>query len=179
MKWVKSIAATTLVASLLATPGFAAHAAETAPAATKDGFKLTILHSNDTHAHVEAAPQRATKVQELRAANANTLLLDAGDVFSGTLYFNQFSGEVDMKLMNLMGYDAMTFGNHEFDLGSSPEGHAALAKFVKGADFPILSANLDFSKDSLFDGLQFKTVTKDFEKVKFITVLLKKSMEKK
>lgn len=173
MKWVKSIAATTLVASLLATPGFAAHAAETAPAATKDGFKLTILHSNDTHAHVEAAPQRATKVQELRAANANTLLLDAGDVFSGTLYFNQFSGEVDMKLMNLMGYDAMTFGNHEFDLGSSPEGHAALAKFVKGADFPILSANLDFSKDSLFDGLQFKTVTKDFEKGKIYNGIIK------
>jgi len=173
MKWVKSIAATTLVASLLATPGFAAHAAETAPAATKDGFKLTILHSNDTHAHVEAAPQRATKVKELRAANANTLLLDAGDVFSGTLYFNQFSGEVDMKLMNLMGYDAMTFGNHEFDLGSSPEGHAALAKFVKGADFPILSANLDFSKDSLFDGLQFKTVTKDFEKGKIYNGIIK------
>lgn len=173
MKWVKSIAATTLVASLLATPGFAAHAAETAPAATKDGFKLTILHSNDTHAHVEAAPQRATKVKELRAANANTLLLDAGDVFSGTLYFNQFSGEVDMKLMNLMGYDAMTFGNHEFDLGSSPEGHAALAKFVKGADFPLLSANLDFSKDSLFDGLQIKTVTKDFEKGKIYNGIIK------
>jgi len=173
MKWVKSIAATTLVASLLATPGFAAHAAETAPTATKDGFKLTILHSNDTHAHVEAAPQRATKVKELRTANANTLLLDAGDVFSGTLYFNQFSGEIDMKLMNLMGYDAMTFGNHEFDLGSSPEGHAALAKFVKGADFPLLSANLDFSKDSLFDGLQFKTVTKDFEKGKIYNGIIK------
>lgn len=173
MKWVKSIAATTLAASLLATSGFTAHAAETAPVAAKDGFKLTILHSNDTHAHVEAAPQRATKVKELRAANANTLLLDAGDVFSGTLYFNQFSGEVDMKLMNLMGYDAMTFGNHEFDLGASPEGHAALAKFVKGADFPLLSANLDFSKDSLFEGLQFQTVTKDFEKGKIYNGIIK------
>ncbi|MFJ7185974.1 5'-nucleotidase C-terminal domain-containing protein [Lysinibacillus xylanilyticus] len=163
MKWVKSIAATTLAASLLATPGFAAHAAEATPTATKDGFKLTILHSNDTHAHVEDAPKRATKVKELRAANPNSLLLDAGDVFSGTLYFNEFAGETDMKLMNLMGYDAMTFGNHEFDLGSSPEGHAALAKFVKGAEFPLLGSNLDFSKDSLFNGLQFKTVTKDFK----------------
>ncbi|WP_107951274.1 5'-nucleotidase C-terminal domain-containing protein [Lysinibacillus parviboronicapiens] len=173
MKWVKSIAATTLAASLLATPGFAANAEETTPATTKDGFKLTILHSNDTHAHVEAAPQRATKVKELRAANANSLLLDAGDVFSGTLYFNQFTGEVDMKLMNLMGYDAMVFGNHEFDLGSSPEGHAALAKFVKGADFPLLGSNLDFSKDSLFDGLQFQTITKDFENGKIYNGIIK------
>ncbi|MGE7948087.1 5'-nucleotidase C-terminal domain-containing protein [Lysinibacillus sp. NPDC093688] len=173
MKWVKSIAATTLVASLLATPGFAAHAAETAPTATKDGFKLTVLHSNDTHAHVEDAPKRATKIKELRAANKNSLLLDAGDVFSGTLYFNEFAGETDMKLMNLMGYDAMTFGNHEFDLGSSPEGHAALAKFVKGANFPLLGSNLDFSKDSLFDGLQFKKVTKDFEKGKIYDGIIK------
>ncbi|MFJ6209877.1 5'-nucleotidase C-terminal domain-containing protein [Lysinibacillus sp. NPDC092081] len=173
MKWVKSIAATTLVASLLATPGFAAHAAETTPTAKKDGFNLTILHSNDTHAHVEDAPKRATKVKELRAANANSLLLDAGDVFSGTLYFNEFAGEADMKLMNLMGYDAMAFGNHEFDLGASPEGHAALAKFVKGAEFPLLGANLDFSKDSLFDGLQFKTITKDFEDGKIYNGIIK------
>ncbi|AVK86133.1 multifunctional 2',3'-cyclic-nucleotide 2'-phosphodiesterase/5'-nucleotidase/3'-nucleotidase [Lysinibacillus sp. B2A1] len=173
MKWVKSIAATTLVASLLATPGFAAHAAETAPAATKDGFKLTILHSNDTHSHAEYAPQRATKIKELRAANHNSLLLDAGDALTGTLYFNEFTGEVEMKLMNLMGYDAMTFGNHEFDLGSSPEGHTALAKFVKGAEFPLLGANLDFSKESLFDGLQFKTVTKDFENGKIYNGIIK------
>ncbi|MFJ5791167.1 5'-nucleotidase C-terminal domain-containing protein [Lysinibacillus sp. NPDC093197] len=173
MRWVKSIAATTLVASLLATPGFAAHAAESAPTTTKEGFNLTILHSNDTHAHVEAAPQRATKIKELRAANANSLLLDAGDVFSGTLYFNQFTGEVDMKLMNLMGYDAMTFGNHEFDLGSSPEGHAALANFVKGAEFPLLGGNLDFSKDSLFDGLQFKTVAEDFQNGKIYNGIIK------
>ena len=173
MKWVKSIAATTLAASLLATPGFAAHAAEATPTAKKDDFKLTILHSNDTHAHVEDAPKRATKVKELRAANANSLLLDAGDVFSGTLYFNEFAGETDLKLMNLMGYDAMTFGNHEFDLGSSPEGHAALAKFVKGAEFPLLGSNLDFSKDSLFNGLQVKTVTKDFENGKIYDGIIK------
>ncbi len=173
MKWVKSIAATTLVASLLATPGFAAHAADATPTAAKDGFKLTILHSNDTHAHVEDAPKRATKVKELRAANATSLLLDAGDVFSGTLYFNEFAGEADMRLMNLMDYDAMTFGNHEFDLGSSPEGHAALAKFVKGAEFPLLGTNVDFSKDSLFDGLQFKTITKDFENGKIYNGIIK------
>lgn len=174
MKWVKSVAATTLVASLLAVPGFqTVQAAETPTTTAKEGFKLTILHSNDTHAHVEAAPQRATKVKELRAANENSLLLDAGDVFSGTLYFNQFTGEVDMELMNLMGYDAMVFGNHEFDLGSSPEGHEALAKFVKGAKFPLLGSNLDFSKDSLFNGLQFQTVTKDFENGKIYNGIIK------
>ena len=172
MKWVKSVTATTLVASLLAVPGLqSAQAAETT--AAKEGFNLTILHSNDTHAHVEAAPQRATKVKELRAANKNSLLLDAGDVFSGTLYFNEFTGEVDMKLMNLMGYDAMVFGNHEFDLGSSPEGHAALANFVKGAKFPLLGSNLDFSKDSLFNGLQLQTVTKDFDNGKIYNGIIK------
>ncbi|POZ54941.1 Trifunctional nucleotide phosphoesterase protein YfkN [Lysinibacillus sphaericus] len=173
MKWVKSIAATTLAASLLASPGFAAHAAETAPAATKEGFNLTILHSNDTHSHAEYAPQRTTKIKELRAANPNSLLLDAGDALTGTLYFTEFTGEVEMKLMNLMGYDAMTFGNHEFDLGSSPEGHAALAKFVKGAEFPLLGGNLDFSKDPLFDGLQFQTVTKDFQNGKIYNGIIK------
>lgn len=175
MKWVKSIAATTLIASLLAAPSFqTVQAAETTPTNVEEGFKLTILHSNDTHAHVEAAPQRAAKVKELRAANENTLLLDAGDVFSGTLYFNQFSGEIDMKLMNLMGYDAMVFGNHEFDLGSSPEGHSALANFVKGAAFPLLGSNLDFSKDSLFDGLQSKTITSDFKNGKIYNGIIKK-----
>ena len=174
MKWVKNVAATTLVASLLAVPGFqTAQAEETTTTTAKEGFKLTILHSNDTHAQVEAAPQRATKVKELRAANENSLLLDAGDVFSGTLYFNEFTGEVDMKLMNLMGYDAMVFGNHEFDLGSSPEGHAALAKFVKGAEFPLLGGNLDFSKETLFTKLQFQTITKDFENGKIYNGIIK------
>ena len=174
MKWVKSIAATTLIASLLATPNLqTVQAAETTTTNGEDGFQLTILHSNDTHAHVELAPQRATKVKELRVANENTLLLDAGDVFSGTLYFNEFSGEVDLKLMNLMGYDAMVFGNHEFDLGSSPEGHLALANFVKGAAFPLLGSNLDFSKDSLFDGLQLKTITSDSEQGKIYDGIIK------
>ena len=65
------------------------------------------------------------------------LLIDAGDVFTGTLYFNEFKGQADLEFMNLAGYDMMTFGNHEFDLGSSPEGHKALADFIKGATIPI------------------------------------------
>ena len=63
--------------------------------------------------------KRATLVNQIRAEHTNNLLLDAGDVFSGTLYFNQYIGQVDMEFMNLLKYDAMTFGNHQFDLGSS------------------------------------------------------------
>ncbi|RKJ51258.1 hypothetical protein D7X33_32410, partial [Butyricicoccus sp. 1XD8-22] len=61
----------------------------------KENFKLSIMHTNDTHGHVEMAPKRATAVKEVRAENPNALLLDAGDVFSGTLYFNEFQGEAD------------------------------------------------------------------------------------
>ncbi len=55
-----------------------------------------------------------------------------------------------------MGYDAMTFGNHEFDQGSSDEGHQALVDFIKGADFPFVSSNIDFSKDDKFTGLFYR-----------------------
>ncbi|RYI28975.1 bifunctional metallophosphatase/5'-nucleotidase [Bacillus infantis] len=111
------------------------------------------MHTNDTHAHLEQAAKRVAAVKEVRAQNPDALLLDAGDVFSGTLYFNEFQGEADLEFMNLMGYDAMTFGNHEFDLGSSPEGHQALSQFVKGAKFPFVSANVDFSNDMFFAGI--------------------------
>lgn len=116
-------------------------------------FELSIMHFNDTHAHLENAAKRVTAVNEVRAAKPNSLLLDAGDVFSGTLYFNEFKGLADLEFMNLMKVDAMTFGNHEFDLGSSPEGHKALVDFIKAANFPFVSANIDFSKDNLFTGL--------------------------
>ena len=74
-------------------------------------------------------------------------------MFSGTLYFNEFKGQADLQFMNLMGYDIMTFGNHEFDLGSSAEGHQALVNFIKGAKFSFVSSNINFSKDFKFKGL--------------------------
>ncbi|WP_241768389.1 5'-nucleotidase C-terminal domain-containing protein [Mesobacillus subterraneus] len=117
---------------------------------------LTIMHTNDTHSYVDKAPKLATAVKEVRAENPDALLLSAGDVFSGTLYFNEFEGQADLALMNYLGYDAMTFGNHEFDLGSSTEGHKSLSEFIKGADFPFVSSNVDFSKDALFNGIQSK-----------------------
>lgn len=121
--------------------------------AAKGFYELSIMHTNDTHANVASAAKRVTAVKEFRAQKPDALLLDAGDVFSGTLYFNEFLGQADLEFMNYLNYDAMTFGNHEFDLGSSDEGHKALADFVTNAQFPFVSANADFSQDSLFNGL--------------------------
>jgi 5'-nucleotidase / UDP-sugar diphosphatase len=114
---------------------------------------LSLMHTNDTHGNVQNIAKRFTAIKEVRATKPNSLLLDAGDVFSGTLYFNEFLGQADLAFMNLVGYDAMTFGNHEFDLGSSSDGHKALSEFVKNAKFPFVSANVNFSKDPLFNGL--------------------------
>lgn len=116
-------------------------------------FELNIMHFNDTHSQLDNVAKRVTAVKEVRKQKPDALLLDAGDVFSGSLYFNEFQGKADLEFMNLMKVDAMTFGNHEFDLGSSPEGHQALVDFIKGANFPFVSSNLDFSKDAKFQGL--------------------------
>jgi 2',3'-cyclic-nucleotide 2'-phosphodiesterase (5'-nucleotidase family)/predicted extracellular nuclease len=118
-----------------------------------DDFNLTILHTNDTHSRTEIYPKLATAVKAERETDPKALLIDAGDVFSGTLYFTKFEGQADVKLMNYIGYDVMTLGNHEFDLGSSPEGHKALADFIKAAKFPFVSTNIDASKDKILTGL--------------------------
>ncbi|MDQ0220135.1 hypothetical protein ELQ35_22095 [Peribacillus cavernae] len=110
---------------------------------------LTIMHTNDTHAHLEQIPRRFTAINQIRSETANSLLLDAGDVFSGTLYFNKYLGQADLEFMNKIGYDAMTFGNHEFDKTSQ-----VLADFVGKAQFPIISANINFSKDSELKNLE-------------------------
>ncbi|MEK4711921.1 S-layer homology domain-containing protein [Sporosarcina sp. FSL K6-5500] len=116
-------------------------------------FNLSLMHINDIHANTDKAPRLVTAVKEVRTVKPDALLLNAGDVFSGTLYFNEFLGQADLAFMNLMKVDAMTFGNHEFDLGSSAEGHQALVDFINAANFPFVSSNVDFSKDPLFDGL--------------------------
>lgn len=124
-------------------------------------YSLSIMHVNDTHAKVEMAPKRATAVKEVRAKNPAALLIDAGDVFTGTLYFNEYKGQADLEFMNLMKYDVMTFGNHEFDLGSSPEGHQALKEFIQKSNFPFVSANVDFSQDTNLQGLFNVKVSSD------------------
>jgi 5'-nucleotidase/UDP-sugar diphosphatase len=126
------------------------------------GFTLTLVHTNDTHAHLEpmeltlsgkkvrvgGVAQRVAFFDRLRAQRRNVLILDAGDVFQGTLYFNQYRGLADRYFMHRMLYRVMTLGNHEFNLGP---GH--LAEFLKGAKFKVVSANVDISREPRLQGL--------------------------
>lgn len=116
---------------------------------------LTILHTNDLHAHIEPFDAGRYKgkgglaniynlVTEIRKQKQNVLLLDAGDMFQGTPYFNFYKGEVMLKLMSEIGYDAGTLGNHEFDNGLE-----GIANVVNHAQFPIVSANYDFTNTIL------------------------------
>lgn len=119
--------------------------------------RLVILHTNDTHSRIEPLPptdrtapgmggvvRRASYINQVRSENEQVLLFDAGDFLQGTPYFNLFKGEVEIKAMNLMHYDAATLGNHEFDYGL-----ATLEKVVRQAAFPIVSSNYDFSGTAL------------------------------
>jgi 5'-nucleotidase len=120
-------------------------------------FTLTILHTNDMHAHFEPTrvsgrmlggyARQATLIKRFRASDENVVLLSGGDTFQGTIFFNTYQGLADLAFMNAVGYDAMAVGNHEFD-----KGPAALAEFAKGAAFPILAANLDVTKEPLLQG---------------------------
>lgn len=126
-------------------------------ASAKD-FTMTILHTNDLHARVEPTlinkspyggyARQATLIKRFMASDPNPILVNAGDVFQGTLYFNIYEGQADLAFMNRFGYTAMTLGNHEFDRGPK-----ILSNFIKGARFPILSCNLDFTAEPALKGL--------------------------
>ncbi|WP_209399960.1 bifunctional UDP-sugar hydrolase/5'-nucleotidase [Pseudozobellia sp. WGM2] len=120
---------------------------------------ITILHTNDVHSHIDTFPsthskyanlggvaKRATLVEKIRNENPNTLLLDAGDIFQGTPYFNFYGGELEFKLMSMLNYDAATIGNHDFDNGID-----GLLAQLPHAQFDLLSANYDF-KNTLMEG---------------------------
>ena len=111
--------------------------------------KITILHTNDVHSHIDPFPKndplnpsgggviaRANLINLVKKDNPHTLVLDAGDVFQGTPYFNFFGGELELKLMSKMGYNASTLGNHEFDNGTEK-----LSKVLKHANFSFLNSN--------------------------------------
>ncbi|MBF8961840.1 metallophosphatase [Pontibacter sp. FD36] len=125
--------------------------------AARDGIKLTILHTNDQHSRIDPFPddgrkyggmggmaRRATLIKNIRQQESNVLLLDSGDIWQGTPYFNFFEGELEYKLMTQMGYDAATLGNHDFDIGLE-----GLQKQLPLAGFPFLTANYDFSNTIL------------------------------
>ncbi|SDN34047.1 bifunctional metallophosphatase/5'-nucleotidase [Vreelandella arcis] len=126
-----------------------------------DNDTLTLFHTNDLHGRTNQYPHLITTLNEARETYGEGLLLDAGDVFSGTLYFTEFQGQDALEFMNLMGYDAFVLGNHEFDLGDPDEGHQALAAFFSGAKFPILGANLDFSASPEFAGMLGGSISAD------------------
>lgn len=118
---------------------------------------ITVLHTNDTHSQIDpildndktwagkgGVARRATLVKRIRKENPNTILIDGGDVCQGTPYFNFYKGEVEYKAMSLIGYDAGTIGNHEFDNGVE-----SLAKALQFANFDIVSTNYDVRGSAL------------------------------
>ncbi len=140
----------------------------------KKYVKITILHTNDVHSHIEPFPnndpkypglggaaRRAALIQQIRSEEQNVLLLDAGDIFQGTPYFNLYNGEIDFKLMSLMQYDCATIGNHDFDNGID-----GLDKMLPLAKFPFVNVNYDFNNTILKDKIHpYKIFTKESVKV--------------
>jgi len=136
--------------------------------------RITILHTNDTHSHIDPFPadhsnypnmggaaRRASYVNKIRNENPNVLLLDAGDMFQGTPYFNYYGGELEFKVMNMMQYDAATIGNHEFDNGLE-----GLAAQIPNAEFDIINSNYDFSNTIMKDLTKpYKVFEKDGIKI--------------
>jgi 5'-nucleotidase len=136
--------------------------------------KITILHTNDVHSHIDPFPEnhprnpsmggvarRANIIEQIRKEEDNVLLLDAGDIFQGTPYFNYYGGELEFKLMSMMKYDLATLGNHDFDNGI--DGFFAQ---LPHANFDFVSANYDF-KNTELNGIvkPYKTFIKDGIKI--------------
>lgn len=151
-KFIKQTGIATAVVA--GTPGFNLFAE------TKKSKKITILHTNDVHSHIDpfspedasfankgGVARRLTLIEAIRKENPNTLLLDAGDIFQGTPYFNFYGGELEFKLMSMMHYDAATIGNHDFDNGVN-----GLAAQMPNASFKMLSSNYDFT-NTVMQGL--------------------------
>ena len=142
--------------------------------AADDFVTITILHTNDLHGHIEpftggdetlVNKGGLARISELvkitREQNPNTLLLDAGDMFQGTPYFNYFRGDLILKLMSATGYNAGTIGNHEFDNGLK-----GILEALPNAKFPIINSNYDFSDTILAGKFQrWKVIKRDGIKV--------------
>ncbi len=138
-------------------------------------FRLTILHTNDLHAHDQSFVEHGRVVgglsrigqliRRIRQSNANTLVVDAGDIFQGTPFFTIYHGEVEVHLLNEIGYNLFTIGNHEFD-----QGPGNLSEQLKKAKFSILSSNLDCSQfpklQELVEPSEVKTI--DGQKIGFV-----------
>jgi 5'-nucleotidase len=136
--------------------------------------KITILHTNDVHSHIDPFPadhpknanmggaaRRAALIESTRKEESNVLLLDAGDIFQGTPYFNYYGGELEFKLMSMMQYDLATMGNHDFDNGID-----GFYTQLPHAKFEFVSANYDFKNTILNDIVKpYKIFEKDGIKI--------------
>lgn len=131
--------------------GLAAAVALLSSCAGMGSKELVILHTNDTHSQIETirtgrgkglggVDRRAEYIDQVRRDHRNVLLLDAGDWDQGTPYFTVFKGDMEIELMNAMGYDVACLGNHEFD-----NGQQELARRLAMAEFDVVCANYDFS----------------------------------
>ncbi len=127
--------------------------------AQEDLVRLSVLHTNDIHCHIDPFPESDPSysgrgglarlsglIGKIRNENENTLLLDAGDMFQGTPYFNYYKGKLILKVMSEMGYEASTIGNHEFDNGLE-----GINSSIDSARFPVISSNYDFTQTILYD----------------------------
>ena len=139
---------------VLVAPSFFAQSTFSGNKKTK---RITILHTNDTHSNIDPFPDNHSKypgkggvarryelIEQVRREEENVILLDAGDIFQGTPYFNKYGGILEMKLMTELGYDVATMGNHDFDGG--------MDGFVKArafADFPFVCSNYDFNNTEI------------------------------
>ena len=134
---------------------------------------ITILHTNDVHSQIAPLPsnhykypglggfsRRASVIEAIKRENPNTLLLDAGDIFQGTPYFNYFGGELEFKLMSKLGYDFATLGNHDFDNGIE-----GFYKQLPHANFNFVSSNYDF-KNTVLNGLVKPYAIKNIDGIK-------------
>lgn len=158
----KFIKNTAIAASLIATQHFPYEAF----ARKTKSRKLTILHTNDVHSRLDPFPMDGGKYQgmggvlvrekiisQIRNEEEHVLLLDAGDIFQGTPYFNFFKGEPEMKIMSMLGYNCATIGNHDFDNGIE-----ALADQMQHANFPFVNCNYDFTNTALEDKVKPFTI---------------------
>ncbi|MFD3191979.1 bifunctional metallophosphatase/5'-nucleotidase [Sedimentitalea sp. HM32M-2] len=131
-------------------------------------YALTILHTNDFHARFEpiskydsgceaadnaegkcfgGTARLVTAIAEARARSGNAILVDGGDQFQGSLFYTYYKGQVAAEMMNKLGYDAMTVGNHEFD-----DGPEVLRGFLDAVTFPVLMSNADITAEALLNG---------------------------
>lgn len=146
---------------------------------TRPAEELVLLHTNDTHSHVEPLSsgvneglggyQRiANYIASVREKHPNVLLVDAGDFNQGSPYYTIFEGEVEVNAFNALGYDVGTLGNHEFD-----DGQESLAKRLRKLNYPVVCANYDFTSTPL-EGIvePYTVVKKGGRKIGFIGVLV-------